>query len=77
MMISSSQKKCIYHENKPRVFLQLFCVSQITFPMICFYKAAEHQTHLYRQLEEAINKDEKKLFWNVARAKAKKNKWDL
>jgi hypothetical protein len=33
-------KKCIYHENKPRVFLQLFCVSQITFPMICFYKPA-------------------------------------
>jgi hypothetical protein len=65
-------KKCIYHENKPRVFLQLFCVSQITFAMICFYKAVEHQAHLYKQLKEAINNDEKISYLTCSTCQGKK-----
>jgi hypothetical protein len=46
--------------------------------MICFYKAAEHQAHLYKQLKEAINKDEKKVILKCSTCQGKnKNKWDL
>jgi hypothetical protein len=40
--------------------------------MICFYKAVEHQAHLYKQLKEAINNDEKISYLTCSTCQGKK-----